>query len=485
MATLEQILFDDDPPRRPGGATPPLRDPLAGLDEAAGGASRGPSGDGAPREVPIAPVEELDAGLEGLRVAGGAGSDESQETLRAAEQRRQRLLERRRNLRIDTSTFEEPQRDTRRRRLNQILTGAGAISTLLGATFGEEGAAAAGSGLARGAATNLERQRTSFRRRRKAFRETLREARQFNRDLELSISEAQTRAAESQTERAFERAQSERERTAERQSDQQAFARKQELIKLRDRLDDELSERERRLLDEEIASQEALTTERRTQADANRALARKRRGESSGSASGTDEERPYAALSDQQLQSLAEQTSMLVRTGMPASADTDETGTISQVEREIASIGGQVPSTSDIGNAGERLSQIRAEMERRGLLTDGGGGAAPPAGDRIENRTTFMDTQPPQSDAPSGRQGGGQGGGRRDTRPAPSDTTRSQTGPSGGYVERLNRTLRQRGRAATLDTILTDMDEGRITPRQARRFAQQVVPDSVASRVFQ
>lgn len=293
-------------------------------------------------------------------------------------ERRRQLLAERRNMLVDTGEMEAPQFDAEQSRLNKIVTGVGAATSLIAALGGSEIGAAAGAGLAQGGARNLRRQRKSFRRRQQAFRERTQRAQQFNRDVALSTNEAQVRGAEQQI-----------ERQAEQQEQQQQFRREEELLRLRERLENKLSPSERQkvqkeldLLDERIQSRRALTTERQTQAEANRALAERRRrpdGDEEG------EQTAFSHLSDDQITALLKRSRGILEKGFPPSVDTDESGDLSTAEMLSAQEAGvSLPSSADIDRVAERMSALREEASRRGLI-DSEEQAAP--GQRAESRT--------------------------------------------------------------------------------------------------
>lgn len=199
-----------------------------------------------------------------LNGRGSNGNDEGDELADLRRRRRELLDERRRRFRFDLSEAERPEFDRSQSRLNKIVTGAGAVGALVGALGGSEVGAAAGAGLARGGAQNLARQRESFRRRRKAFREQLQSKRRFNRELGLSTNEAQLESLD-------------REIEAERRRNLARF--KQQLEEKMTPQEKKKFHRELDLLDARIGAQEALATERRTGAEANEALAERRRRE--------------------------------------------------------------------------------------------------------------------------------------------------------------------------------------------------------------
>jgi len=46
----------------------------------------------------------------------------------------------------------------------------------------------------------------------------------------------------------------------------------------------------------------------------------------------------------------------------------------------------------------------------------------------------------------------------------------------------VNRILQNRGRRAALDTLAQDLEEGRISPREAQAYYEQIAPDSLLQR---
>lgn len=314
---------------------------------------------------------------------GSAGGRSMNGDPSPAERRRQ-LLARREELAVDPSEFERPTLDRQASRINQIVTGVGAVGGLVAALGGSEIGAAAGAGLAKGGAKNLQRQRESFRRRKSAFQEQLANARQFNRELALSTNEARVRGAEAEREREFERGQSRRERRFEREQGQLDQEREEELIKLRDRLEDELNPAEKEALD-------ALTEQRRASAEASRELAGFRRRREAGGE--TDErEQDLANLTTPQLESMLARGENLIETGLPAGMEEED--------RLAVVTGGELPSQTDIDRVAERVNTIRSILQRRGELSE-------------EEQTRSLRQAPPRQNGQSGGGGRPQGGTQR------------------------------------------------------------------------
>jgi hypothetical protein len=445
-----------------------------------------PPGDG----IPAAPPEELTTGFEGTALSAQSGGGPPDDGPRA---RRRRLLEQRRNLMTDTSEFEAPERDQEARRLQRTIAGVGALSSLVAAFAGDPVAAAPGAGLAQGAQQNVRSLERGFQRRRQAFRKTLRQAREQNRKVRLSINEAQTRAAEADIDRQFER-----------QAREDRQEQKRDLVRLRERLGRKLSPQEKQKVGKELQLLDARIQSERAQGEAFEALEEKRRAdaERSGTGGGDGEENPYRNLSSAQLQDLIRQNKTLVQTGFPSHLDTDQSGTISQSERDLAALPGgpDIPSPSDVNEAAEQLSLARQEAMRRGLIDE-----QDLPRNRTENRRTFLDEPPPVStNAPrqdrtragttSRDTSSAAGQPRTDTEPGyPEEaeqgggsTTRDNTRrDTSDVVNRLNTTLQERGRAAALDTLLQMRQDGTVTPAQAQQLATQIVPDSLRQRIFQ
>jgi hypothetical protein len=424
-------------------------------------------------------------------------------------------LERRRGFRAQAEDLDPPEPDQDARRLNKILAGGGALVSLVSAVLGSPEGAAAGEGLATGASRNLERRREAFRRRRQSFRESLRKTRRHNREVNLSINEARTRATESAI-----------DAERQRQADQNTFERKKKLIKLRNRLDndDQLSDAERRQLDKEIELLDQRIRTERQRGEAQAALAEKRRADAETndqrSQGAGGDPNPYGNLSDDQLERLMSQTETVVKTGFPSSMDTDRSGTISQVERDQALLGGgSIPDPSDVSDAAERLSVMREEARRRGLII--------PREEKTENRPTFLDDRPTNAGSPTTRRDSTRSDSSRSDRGRPGSNAdvpgraagasngagstgtggraaggRSPAGSSAGagegrddelasdppegqseVVQRYNRILQNRGRVALIDTMRRDLKERRLTPRQGRALMEQIVPDSTLRRL--
>lgn len=351
------------------------------------------------------------------------------------QERRRQLLQERGELAVDTEEMEAPEFDQKQERLNQIITGVGAAASLLGALGGSEIAARAGQGLAQGGAGNLERQRQRFRQRRQSFRKRVQQAKEFNRQLALSTNEARVRGAETAAEREFQeeqaeeqrefqRGQAEREREFQRgQQDDQQKARRQ-LVKLRNRLEEEgeqmtglerkQAEAQLNLVRQKVAAQEALTLERMAQA----ATAGGRGGGFGGDSN------PYSHLSDKQVKRLLDRSNFMLETGFPAQADVNQDNQIDQEERAQATVPGSavdLPGTADTDRVAERVSQLRAEAKRRGLIGSEGGQNGRTATDSTET------TAPPDSTGAPRDSTQGRPGSNADIptngQPAPRDTT--------------------------------------------------------------
>jgi len=295
-------------------------------------------------------------------------------------QRRQLLRQRQQALRIDTSEIERPEFDRRRSRLNKIVTGVGAVGSAVAAALGSEVGAAAGEGVAIGGAQNLQEQREGFRRRRRAFQEQLQQAQQFNREVDLSTSEARVQGVTRQIERRADQQQ-------RQQENRQQFERQKKLEELRDRLDDQLTDDERALLEEQIESQKALTEERTTRADANRALAERRRSRADGTADGTtsggdisDEEQEMRSLTDAQI---AREVGLARQKLQGARVDFAGQSTMSGADEDRLT---------------SRLARLQREARRRGL---------PIEGIEIDN------PEPSNGETPNGQAGQQSDGGRR------------------------------------------------------------------------
>lgn len=370
-------------------------------------------------------------------------------------ERRRRLLQQRRQMRVDPKQIDAPTFDQKKSRINQLVTGAGAVGSLVAALGGSEVGAAAGAGLATGGAENLRRQRESFRRRQQAFRKQLQSVRSQNREVALSTNEALVRGAEQQI-----------ERNAEQEANRIEQKRKKELIRLRNRLENKLSPQEKQkvqseldLLDQRIEARKALTTERRTQAEANRALAEKRRR--TGGEEG--EGRP----------SKAELNRQLVETGRAMSTTATQMEAarqkLSEMENsEMVDTDSRRDLVRDrIGRLQEKLDGLQREQARITAQINQRGGAegeTPQDGQSIperqftENRETFVDTLPPGMRPGAGDADGNQQGRQspaRDTtrRGAPGQQLRSQGRGDGGQSGSDPIRQEARQQAAKMDTV--------------------------------
>ena len=357
------------------------------------------------------PRHHLDSGGGSAMVRRGQDPDpqrpQENETGMSALERRRQILRERGELTIDTSEMEGPEFDRSQARLNKIITGTGAAVSLIGALGGSEIAARAGEGLAKGGAGNLRRQRKAFRRRRQSFQEKLQAAQEYNREVQLSVSEGRESLAATEAEREFQRQMSEDEREAQKA-----------LVRLRNRLETQLSPAERRKVEKEIdlieariGSQEALATERRAQAAA--ALRPDSDG-GSGGGGGTglqaEARKEFGNLSDEELKNLLTRGSQLIETGKPPAADFDDSGRVTQSEmQQYLGTGNSPPSQSDMSRVSERVNLLRAEARRRGLLGDGSDGEGRGGGTASDSTET---TVPGRDSTGAGRRGAGTGEGR-------------------------------------------------------------------------
>lgn len=334
------------------------------------------------------PSRRFDPDLEPAET-GGVMSRQQYDPLEA---RRRRLRQARRQMRFDPSSVERPQFNERRERINQIVTGAGAVGSLVAGALGSEIGAAAGAGLAQGGAENLRRQREGFARRREAVQETLREGQAFNRELALD-----------ELDREAGRIQEEEEARRERMGDERDFEQRKELERLRDELERTLTpaekeehQRDLQLLDERIAAQRALAGERQTRAEANRALAEQRRRGGDGRGDGRGgESTGFENLSTRQVRSLLDRSEAVLQrnpqTGEVEGLSTQEIQNMPQSAREALGLGGDDISQADIDRVAERINALRGELERRDVNPDrapGGPQAGPgPGGPGIDEVT--------------------------------------------------------------------------------------------------
>jgi len=371
--------------------------------------------------------------------------------------RRERLLQRRRNLMIDTDELDRPEYDQGQERLQQIATGVGAATALLGALGGSEIAARAGEGLATGGAQQIRRQRKRFRRRRKGFRERLQQARQFNREVQLSTNEARVRGAEQQAEREFQEEQAEEEREFQREQSQNEREARKALVRLKDRLqsNDNLSDLERQklrkeidLIEAQIGSQEALAFERTAQGVA----AGQDGGDGGGGGRQSEARERFGHLSDDQLNNMLTRTREAINRGVPPSADLDQNDKLSTEERQLAARSGNVYSTSDMDRLVERLNFLQAERQRRQSGSDGDGGTA-------------------------GGNGGGQPRGGRGARSGSTRTPRSDSTGAAGRDTPSPGALNAEPDSAEIERAKELVQEGILTPEQFRQtYGQEYTP---------
>lgn len=350
--------------------------------------------------APTAPLQPLDTNSRLFQ----AVQDTQRNGQESAQVRRRRLLEEREQMRVNTESIERPSLDRESRRLNQIVTGAGAVFSLLGALGGSEVAARAGEGLASGGAQNLERQAQNFRRRRDRFRERLESAEQFNRELQLSTNEAMVRGAEQAAEREFQEEQQEEEREFQRQQGRRDREFQKTLLKLRNKLDQQLSPKEKKKFEKELDYLDAQIRHEQRAAEADEALRDKRSAEAEAAGDGgggggeTDGDRPFANLSDKQVERLLERSEFMLRTGFPEQADTNDDDSLSTAEIQQATppVGDLVPSTSDVDRVSERVNRLRQEARRRGLIGGGNGRTQTPS-------PNVLQTQPDSSEKAAAR----------------------------------------------------------------------------------
>lgn len=324
-----------------------------------------------PQRAQPAPLADARAATQnGTTAAPDMDDDDLQEERRRLEERRRRARQRLRSQRVNVGAMQAPTADRRRSRINQIVTGAGAITSLVGALAGSQVATMAGAGLARGGQRNLERQRQSLRRRQQTFRETVAEGQLFNRQLDQTLAEENLDD--------ISRQQGALDEEAEAKRDQQ---REIDLIELKDRLEKELSpmqkkelQKELDLLDQRIDAQRALAEERRAGAESDRALAERR--SRPGSGSGAGDERPYSDLSTERIRQLKQKTEATI-----------------ERETQLDRLGRpsiKAASQAELDRASETLNSLNAELERRQ-------GERNARADGIEDRETFLDTMAPEA----------------------------------------------------------------------------------------
>ena len=249
------------------------------------------------------------------------------------------------------------------------------------------------------------------------------------------------------------------------------------LIRLRQRLDEELRPREKKrlekeldLLDQKIFSQNALALERLAQAEA--------AGRSGGGSGGR--QNPYSHLSDNQVQQLLDRSNFVVRTGFPAQVDADTSGTISPQERSKAAIGGNIPSSADVDRVAERVSLLREEAKRRGLIeTNGNGQGGQPAPADSSGRAgraaprqagglpSAGQQQPARDSTGQGRRQGRGGNGNQnanDQQVGPDATVENNPNVfrRQGLTQELRRIRDEQGMGAAADTLRSMYQSGQL-----------------------
>ena len=356
--------------------------------------------------------------------------------------------------RMDVPT-DAPERDQDARRQDRIMALLGALGATAAAAGDDPVMLSAAGGLAQGASQDLQRRKKTFAERQQAFQEMVTEAEKHNRRVRQKEIEADYERRLS----AFEQDRKDRRQRAQA---------------TQDRIEAE-REHERTLKEIKARGQQRRSTNRQEARLDN----------------STTEEGP-SQLGDRPIpddprraQDLLNQVDQEIQALENRRGDFTET--------EMGPFGGRTQSVS--GQFQDEMAELvryRAALQQAaqqsGPGENGQGGPLPgggePSGDRSRRHRKigagqegFAQPDSTNRDAPA-----------RDTTTTQNATRGSQNdgrarkGQQDGYVNELNQTLRREGRRAALLKLADDREAGRLTPRQAQAYYEQIAPDSLLQR---
>jgi hypothetical protein len=373
--------------------------------------------------------------------------------------------------RLDVPT-DAPERDEDARRQDRIMALLGALGATAAAAGDDPVALNVAGGLAKGASQDLQRRKQSFAKRQQAFQEMVTEAEKFNRRQKQREVEAQFERDLSR----FEQAQQNRRQRAK--ANQQRIQSQREAERERQQ-----AEREQERTLEQIRArgrQRRLTAATRNNADDTGEEPEPRDLENFTVP--RDPERAQSLLNqvNQEIGALERRRDDFVTREINARGQTVESlddeylDQMSRLRRQKAALQASVEQGGRGGQDRGAPPRVGEGRRRQGSTLPGGG---EPSGDRSRRQrrigageegfssdTTSAGTQSGQGQR-TGSQNNGQG--------APQNR---------GYADRVNRVLQNRGRRAALDTLAQDLEEGRISPREAQAYYEQIAPDSLLQR---